>query len=528
MTILPIVGRELTVASRRAATYWLRFWAAAGALVIFPVAFLDSSNSITGMGHEMFLWLAGFMLLFSLLAGGFLTADSLSAEKREGTLGLLFLTDLKGYDVVLGKLAAHSLQAVFGLLAVFPVLALPLLTGGLSGGECWRTILVLTVTMFLSLAIGMLVSAASHDGRRAMVGTFATMALLVTLPPLLWQVQDLALGFGFLDFLLWPNPVFVFRKGLDTSYLKGSGPWEFWAALAALFSLAGACILAAGILLPRWWQKSAGTDLNTEPPRFEFLAEARQWRRPALGHNEPYFWLALGNRAGQVAMIRMFALFGPLWAASLVFLLDLRSNFPVAVFLAFGLHFAVKILIARESGRRFHQDRQSGALEFLLVTPLSVRDIVAGQRKGLWRQFRGALWLISLANAITLVVYLMGIIDEDVPGGLQAVTALLVFLGGTVLLWLDAGALIWLGMWRGLKAKTYPRSVMANLGQVLLPPWLVLAVFAFIEFSADRSLAIILLVFWIGLGVAVDLSAVALADRNLMQSFRSVVSEGLN
>ena len=29
------------------------------------------------------------------------TADSLSAEKREGTLGLLFLTDLRGYDVVL-------------------------------------------------------------------------------------------------------------------------------------------------------------------------------------------------------------------------------------------------------------------------------------------------------------------------------------------------------------------------------------------------------------------------------------------
>jgi len=490
MTVLPIVGRELAVASKRAATYWLRFCVAAGALVIFPVAFLDRSNSITGMGHEMFLWLAGFMLLFSLLAGGFLTADSLSAEKREGTLGLLLLTDLKSYDVVLGKLAAHSLQAIFGLLAVFPVLALPLLTGGLSGGECWRTILVLTVTMLLSLAIGMLVSAASHDGRRAMMGTFGTMAVLVILPPLLWQVQDLALGFGFLDFLLWPNPVYAFLKGLDASYLKGSGPWEFWAALATLFSLAGACIAAAGILLPHWWQKSAGTDLNTEPPRFEFLAEARQWRRPALGHTRPFLWLALGNRAGELAMIRVFALFGPLWAASLILLLDLRSNYPVAVFLAFGLHCAAKIQIARESGRRLFQDRQSGALEVLLVTPLSVREIVAEQREALWRQFRDALRVISVVNGVTLVVYLMGLIDEGGPSGLKAVSALVVFLGGTVLLWLDAAALIWLGMWQGLKTKKYTRSVLATLGQVLLPPWLVLLPCAFAKSLPSEDLLI--------------------------------------
>ena len=44
-------------------------------------------------------------------------------------MGLIFLTDLKGYDVVLGKLAATSLNGFYGLLAVFPLLAFPLLTG---------------------------------------------------------------------------------------------------------------------------------------------------------------------------------------------------------------------------------------------------------------------------------------------------------------------------------------------------------------------------------------------------------------
>ena len=70
-----------------------------------------------------------------LFSGVFLTADSLSGEKREGTLGLLFLTDLKGYDVVFGKLIATSLNGFYALLAIFPVLALPLVMGGVTFWE---------------------------------------------------------------------------------------------------------------------------------------------------------------------------------------------------------------------------------------------------------------------------------------------------------------------------------------------------------------------------------------------------------
>ena len=51
----------------------------------------------------LFTVLNAIAFIFCLLAGVFLTADCLSEEKREGTLGLLFLTSLKGYDVVLGK-----------------------------------------------------------------------------------------------------------------------------------------------------------------------------------------------------------------------------------------------------------------------------------------------------------------------------------------------------------------------------------------------------------------------------------------
>src|SRR5437762_6345486 len=64
-------------------------------------------------GRYLFRALFGFAFVYCLFIGARLTADCLSEEKRDGTLGLLFLTDLKGYDVVFGKLAATSVNSIY-------------------------------------------------------------------------------------------------------------------------------------------------------------------------------------------------------------------------------------------------------------------------------------------------------------------------------------------------------------------------------------------------------------------------------
>ena len=83
-----------------------------------------------GVGRGMFGTLTWICLAAALATGLFLTSDCVSEEKRDGTLGLLFLTDLRGYDVVSGKLLASSLRGFYALLAVLPVLGLPLLLEG--------------------------------------------------------------------------------------------------------------------------------------------------------------------------------------------------------------------------------------------------------------------------------------------------------------------------------------------------------------------------------------------------------------
>jgi hypothetical protein len=61
------------------------------------VWFIFSGGAIL---HEraqaLFYTISGLTFAYSLLAGTGATADCLSEEKRDGTLGLLFLTDPKG------------------------------------------------------------------------------------------------------------------------------------------------------------------------------------------------------------------------------------------------------------------------------------------------------------------------------------------------------------------------------------------------------------------------------------------------
>src|SRR5262245_513428 len=103
MTFLPIVSRELLEASRRRGTYWMRLAAAAAGLVIGGwVMLVMRQEAPAEMSQVLFVSLSIAAYVYCLFAGVFRTADCLSEEKREGTLGLLFLTDLKGYDIVLG------------------------------------------------------------------------------------------------------------------------------------------------------------------------------------------------------------------------------------------------------------------------------------------------------------------------------------------------------------------------------------------------------------------------------------------
>jgi ABC-type transport system involved in cytochrome c biogenesis permease component len=134
MRFLPIAERELRVMARQNRTWWQRVLILIGALAIFAFAYISFRRWTNAgmMGRQLFSVLGGFSFAYALLSGPLVAVDSLSRERRDGTLGLLFLTDLRSYDIVLGKMAAASFGVILGLTAAAPVFAIPMLMGGIN------------------------------------------------------------------------------------------------------------------------------------------------------------------------------------------------------------------------------------------------------------------------------------------------------------------------------------------------------------------------------------------------------------
>src|SRR5580658_1258794 len=142
MTFLPVVERELRVAARRRGTYWGRLIVAVVGWAVAAWILLAANGPGAQNGAVVFKVLAVLVFAYAALAGLLSTSDCVSEEKRDGTLGLLFLTDLKGYDVVFGKLVSTSLTSIHGVLAVAPALAVSIVLGAVTQGEVTRVMLV--------------------------------------------------------------------------------------------------------------------------------------------------------------------------------------------------------------------------------------------------------------------------------------------------------------------------------------------------------------------------------------------------
>ena len=149
-------------------------WVTASATIGFPPK-----------GTIVFRGLAVLLMFLCAIGGVSLTADCLSGERREGTLGLLFLTPLSGLDVLLRKLVSSALAAVYWILGILPVLSLAFLMGGVAFGEFFRLALTLLNTLFLSLAAGLFVSSLAEDARKAITNGIALVVFLAMLLPFL-------------------------------------------------------------------------------------------------------------------------------------------------------------------------------------------------------------------------------------------------------------------------------------------------------------------------------------------------------
>ena len=424
MNVLPVITRELRAEARVPFTYWLRVLGA-GALIVTAVFFVLMHGFRAADGGQLFAHLHATLQLAIWILVPLLTADCLSRERREGTLGLLFLTPLKALDIVIAKSLAHGLRAVTLLLAVLPVVALPLLMGGVSWKQATSSLLLNGSALCLALAAGLLASAFSKSWVRALILAFGFAGIFACLfcTGLGWLFSvSYQWGLPAMSQFMLPHEEGCFKPGLQLAvgmnpeyfmsayyyrngFSSGSG-MSSGAIFQSVFRAAAVSLplsslvfllvaLISAVITRRNWQ---------ERPPHPFAVWFKQklctpvvmqgllqrWMKRSLARN-PIGWLEQRTWSGRLVIWGWFAVMISVYSLVLT-----DANFLTRslnqVHVLMGLILLASMAV--NASTSFRRERETRVLELLLVSPLSEGQIIVGRLRGLWGQFLPSMALL--------------------------------------------------------------------------------------------------------------------------------------
>lgn len=503
MKFLPIVSRELQIASRRPSTYRIRvvtvlLSVSVCAYLLFRFASLGTLGG--GMqGIRLFNSLAVIAFIFSSLAGVFVCSDSLSREKRDGTLGLLFLTPLRPMDVVFGKFFASGLNLFYGLLAFVPILAMTLQMGGVLQTRVVETVLVLVNTLFLSISIALFVSSISKDERKALWASIGGI-LLVFIGPFVVAgylannnaYQQPGLARLLTPFFLMVSPMLSldmviggFLKSMTISHVQiinfevGHIRFGFGAVnLGFVLSLAVPHLLAWVLLFRSG--RVVGSVVSGAPKsqfweniklRWHYFlygkGDQRRKHRQWLLDHHPMTWMVMREKlklkyAWTLVISVMF-----IWVFGYMANGEVMTEPPVLVSLGLFVHFFLKLWVASEAASVIAEDRRTGALELVVTTPLGARGIVNGIFKASLLQFWKPVCLLIAAELV--LVFTMAAPDRqlDLPLARSA------YVASMMMLVVDMASIGWVAIWYALKTGSTHKAIGRSLVWMLALPWVV-------------------------------------------------------
>ena len=410
--VWPVVQRELREGARRPVNHRLRFLSAGvGTLLLWAIV-ANSQKPSAQLGS----WLLGGLhsLLLGLIAlfVPALTADCIARERREGTLGLLFLTPLTAGGIVAGKALAQALRALTLWLAVLPILAIPFMTGGITWYDAFSALSLEFCATVLCLAAGLLASSLARGRNTAFLLAFFGGAVFLLLfgqlfayiiivawqgfgasafsgmPWWQWQLETLPIFTGLLDvrgFAGWSS-IATFSPVLSKIWIS-----LCWASPPVVLLIFFVVAWFAACRVKRSWQ-----DKIPSPRREGFFLRyctpvfRRRFRRSAqrtldwnpIAWLQQYSWRARLSRWG---LCLLFALIECVFfdASSD----DHAALLPLLLTLA-GIYTFVGV-------NGFLEEKRSGALELLLITPISVNKLIFGRAWGLWKQFLPAALILA-------------------------------------------------------------------------------------------------------------------------------------
>ena len=491
----PIASAELTRAARLGRPWlWRSIYAiAAGLIVFFNLAAVVPFEQLFGVpriprrqlvnvNEAISYWFAIALFLYVSVLTVQVMAGAISEEREKKRWDALLTTDLRGREILLGKLFGRLPVLLDPLLATLPVLAVLPLFGGVPPWLAGATALACVAVMFGLGGVTLFFSV--FTAKRGQATGFVVLVTTVYLV----ASTFVALGFlypGIADFPrnVWPafpitaseaayplivgNPVaglmILSRGGVDIASAAQRMAWHFALFQFAVFFLFG---LTAVRRLPRAVVWGGGAETLSGPQRVKVAAkqathadraptdpppvlkpEKEPVERPPVGDWsivwwERYGWLNKGRmsfvthlftwRLALVAVVSFVfflsvSIFEWAWPSS-----DLRRNnlVEVAVLPIYIVGMIFLIPAPFRAARCVAREREADTLDGLLLLPLSRSEI-------LFQKWLGICLRDWPGIALLLAWYLPAVLTSHVPvsvavlfvGGLAASMAILTAFG---------------------------------------------------------------------------------------------------
>jgi ABC-type transport system involved in multi-copper enzyme maturation permease subunit len=400
----PVFTRQAAIAPRRVWFFAARtlFVAALFGIVLTSWQLLVGSQRVENLGDLAWFGaavtqiLAPLQLAVAMPFSALLVASAVALEKDRKTLELLLMTNLSNAELVLGKLLAGMLTVVMVVVAALPLLMLVALLGGVSVGQILRIEIVTLASALVTGSLGSTIALWREKTFQALAMT----ALAIVLWLIAWEIVAAgALGHELLRVPIetWSVAMSPWRaiQAAAEPVFESDRTGSLWLGPVGLFGIAAieAAVLlnAIAIARVRVWNPTreiqpASDDEPTATPSNVHRAPGKV--RPVW--NNPVLWREVRTRAyGKKVLIIRLA-YWVVFAVCAGALLTTAGDFgwadsrgpSTATQSVTALLVVSLILLNAAAVTALTSERDGGALDLLLVTDLSPKEIVFGKLLG--------------------------------------------------------------------------------------------------------------------------------------------------
>jgi ABC-type transport system involved in multi-copper enzyme maturation permease subunit len=398
----PIFQREFLTVPRRARHYATRA-AYYGALWVVAVtawlATLGVGRSATlgetaRFGPLLFQLLTFLQLALFLFFPALSSASAVALEKDRRTFLLLLMTELLDYEIVLGKMLGSLLPMVLLWIGTFPVMMFLVLLGGVSVGQVIQAMVVLAATGLAAGSLGALIALWRERTFQSLALTVLLLVLYLAVAQGLPLVEPSVAPYQpyfdpFAALLAVQQPAHQLDAGLPVAY-------GF-----ALVMLGLSLVLQGyGIVMLRVWNPSGEPIQQRERPEdhadVEEAVGARATGRVSVHAapgrarevwENPILWREVRTRAyGRRPLLIKIAYFIVLGLICWSALSPVFDGAKIPFLAAYGLipvGVLSLLLVTAQAVTAITSERDTGALDLLLVTDLSPKEFIFGKILGI-------------------------------------------------------------------------------------------------------------------------------------------------